>query len=271
MSCKQSGALCPWLMGWPGRRFLVVVLYFFGWVMPAGAQGGASFLHQQMGFPRVSAAWKKYNDSLGREFRRKGVDYPASDLYLRVFKSQNELEVWARNKDATEYRLVRTMRICALSGGLGPKRYKGDLQVPEGAYYIDSFNPQSNYHLSLKLSYPNYSDRTASGRDGGQDLGGDIFIHGGCVTIGCIPLMDEGIKQLYVICLNARASGQANIPVAVYPTRFNKAGVIYLKREYMGDDAKLEFWNELKEGYDYFEKYHRPLPVVYTPDGRYSY
>ena len=245
-------------------------LYLIATVSSASAQNTDDhFLKQQLNFPHASAAWKKYNDSLKREFDKKGLVYPPTDLYIRAFKSQNELEVWARNLNATEYKLFRTFRICALSGELGPKRKKGDLQVPEGYYFIDTFNPNSSYYLSLELSYPNYADLKAI--QGKNDPGGDIFIHGGCVTIGCMPLMDEGIKQLYVLCLNARTNGQAHIPVHVFPTRFNKNSIQYLKKEYGQDETRLQFWNTLKEGYDYFEKYHRPLPVMYTPDGQYVY
>ncbi len=260
------------------RLFYKVFFIFCVALIPEMSYGQSSdphFHERQAKFPHVSAAWKKYNDSLRTEFTKKGLEYPPTDLYIRAFKSQNELEAWVRNPDAPEYKLFHTFRVCALSGELGPKRKKGDLQVPEGCYYIDSFNPNSNYYLSLALSYPNYSDLKAiqqSGNGSGKtDPGGDIFIHGGCVTIGCLPLMDEGIKELYVLCMNAHEQGQQNIPVQIFPTRFTKNGVSYLKKEYGNDESRLKFWNTLKESYDYFEKYHRPLPVMYTPDGQYAF
>ena len=230
----------------------------------------AEFRKYQLSFPRVKEALDKYNDSLNLMFIRKNILYPCKDIYLRAFKSQNELELWARNNDNTDYKLVKVFRVCALSGLLGPKMEKGDRQVPEGYYYIDEFNPKSEYYLSLLLNYPNFADRL-NAKDRTTDLGGEIYIHGGCVTIGCLPMTDEGIKQLYIICLNAKLNGQENIPVHIFPTRFTKPGVIYLNREYANDLNKMQFWNELKEGYDYFEKYHRLFPVICTPNGHYAY
>jgi murein L,D-transpeptidase YafK len=258
-----------------GTKVLWVLIFIVASYRLSGQNTDKNFLNTQMKWPRVAAAFKKYDDTLSKQFGQKGIEYPCSDLLIRVFKSQNELELWARNKDATEYTLVRQLRVCALSGNLGPKLRKGDLQVPEGYYFIDSFNPNSNYHLSLSLSYPNYADQHSSKLQHAEkqkgDLGGDIFIHGGCVTVGCVPLGDEGIKQLYIACLRARVAGQRNIPVQIYPTRFTDASLRYLRKTYGGDDALLRFWNTLKEGYDYFEMHHRPLPVMYTPDGQYVY
>src|SRR6185312_9459157 len=132
---------------------------------------------------------------------KKGLSYPAKDIFLRIFKGQNEMELWARDNDTSEYRKVKTYRICALSGILGPKRTEGDRQVPEGYYFIEDFNPKSDFHLSLLLNYPNYSDMMIGDK---KKPGGDIYIHGGCVTVGCMPMTDEGIQELYVICLNAK-------------------------------------------------------------------
>jgi murein L,D-transpeptidase YafK len=188
----------------------------------------------------------------------------------------NELEIWARNDDSSTFKLVKTMRVCALSGQLGPKRKKGDEQVPEGFYFITRFNPVSEYHLSLEVGYPNYADRKSieqqnAGGSWKADPGGDIYIHGDCVTIGCLPLTDEGIKLLYTLCLAARSNGQEYIPIHLFPARFTRGGIMYLKRTYENEPAKLKFWTELKGQYDYFEKNHKLLPVMYTPDGHYTY
>jgi len=177
------------------------------------------------------------------------------------------MELWARNDDTTQYRLIKTYHICALSGILGPKRWEGDRQVPEGFYFIDEFNPKSDYYLSLLINYPNYSDSMLGGN---TKLGGNIYIHGGCVTIGCMPMTNEIIQELYVVCLNARLNGENNIPVHIYPTRFTKPGMNFLNREYGRDTEKQKFWVALKESYDYFEKYHKILPVMYTEDGKYA-
>src|SRR4051812_10092789 len=111
-------------------------------------------------------------------FAAKGVRWPPAALHLRVYKADDALELWARNADDA-FVLVKSYRICARSGGLGPKRGEGDMQVPEGVYAIERFNPNSKFHLSLGLDYPNASDRVR----GARPFGGDIFIHGECVTI----------------------------------------------------------------------------------------
>lgn len=246
-----------------GISFVIIALIYGS---TANAQTeDTDFKSAQLTHTRVTDAWKKYNDTLSREFRKKNIAYPPKDIYIRAFKSQNEMELWARNNENSEYKLIKTYRICAISGSLGPKREQGDRQVPEGFYFISDFNPQSEYLLSLQLSYPNYSDQA----QGKTKLGGDIYIHGGCVTIGCMPMTNEGIQEIYTVCLNARANGQENIPVHVYPTRLNKNGINYLNHEFAHDVPKMQFWSELRPEYDYFEKNHKLLPVMYAPDGKY--
>jgi murein L,D-transpeptidase YafK len=223
------------------------------------------FRNYQLSSGRVTDAWKKYNDTLSKVFARKNIAYPPKDIYIRAFKSQNEMELWARNSDAGEYKLVKTYRICSISGLLGPKRAEGDRQVPEGFYFIEEFNPKSDYCLSMLINYPNYSDHLL----GKQKPGGDIYIHGGCVTVGCMPMTDDGIKEIYTVCLNAKLNGEEYIPVHIFPTRLTKSGMNYLNHEFSKDPEKQQFWAELKVGYDYFEKYHKLLPVMYSPEGKY--
>jgi murein L,D-transpeptidase YafK len=223
------------------------------------------FKSYQLSNSRVADACKKYSDTLSKEFKKKNIAYPPKDIFLRAFKSQNEMELWARNSENTEYRIIKTYHICAISGKLGPKRNQGDRQVPEGYYFVEEFNPKSDYYLSMLLNYPNYSDKMM----GNDALGGDIYIHGGCVTIGCMPMTDDGIKELYTVCLNAKLNGQEYIPVHIFPTHLNKNGMNYLKSTFPKDIVKQQFWADLKTGYDYFEKYHKLLPVMYSPDGKY--
>ncbi len=237
--------------------------------IPSLAQDDAqTFRNFQFSFNRVSQAWMKYNDTLSKTFTKKGLKFPPYEIYVRSFKSNNEMELWARNDDTSEYTLVKNYRVCALSGILGPKRFEGDHQVPEGYYFIDDFNPKSDFYLSLLLNYPNYSDMVMGDK---RKPGGDIYIHGGCVTVGCLPLTDAFIQEFYVLCLNAKINGQNYIPVHIYPTRFDRQGLNFLGRSYKDDVEKQKFWVNLKSGYDYFEKYHKLQPVMYSADGRYIY
>jgi hypothetical protein len=109
-----------------------------------------------------------------------------------------------------------------MAGELGPKRKQGDNQTPEGFYAISYFNPRSDFHLSLHIDYPNRRDR-AAGADGVK-LGGDIFIHGGCLSEGCLAITDEGIRELYWLAVEARSVGQRRIPVHIFPARLGDGG-----------------------------------------------
>lgn len=253
-----------------GRKLLVglMCLWLVG-MTPAAAQDDVqTFRNFQLSFTRVSQAWMKYNDTLRRVFEAQKVSYPPRDIYIRTFKAQNEMELWARNDDTSKYALIKTYRICALSGILGPKRFEGDHQVPEGYYFIEDFNPKSDFHLSMLLNYPNYSDMVLGNR---EQPGGDIYIHGGCLTVGCMPMTDPVIQELYTVCLNAKLNGQTYIPVHIYPTRFDRRGLNFLGRQYATDSTKQQFWVNLKAGYDYFEKNRKLKPVMYSAQGKYVF
>ena len=103
-------------------------------------------------------------------------------------------------------------------GQLGPKRHTGDYQVPEGFYEIYRFNPRNNFHLSLGLNYPNTADRAL----GEPAPGSDIFIHGGAVTMGYLPIIDAGIEEVYLLTVMARAAGY---PGSYFPVSNNGIGV----------------------------------------------
>lgn len=186
---------------------------------------------------------------------------------MREFKADSKLEIWARNTDADTFTLLKEYPVCVLSGKMGPKRKEGDLQVPEGFYFIDEFNANSNYHLSLLLSYPNYSDLVKGDKEA---PGGAIYIHGSCVTVGCVPVTDELIKEIYTLAFQARINGQLYIPVHVFPTKFTRYGLDFLGKFYRENDNQ-RFWINLKKGYDYFEANKKLFPVMYDSQGNYAY
>lgn len=126
-----------------------------------------------------------------------GVSYPPTSLRLVGLKAERALEVWVAADG--RWRLLRRYPILAASGGPGPKLRQGDLQVPEGLYRLTTFNPNSSYHLSIRVDYPNAEDRAAARSDGRRDLGGDIYIHGRAVSIGCLAIGDAAIEELYVL------------------------------------------------------------------------
>ncbi len=235
----------------------VLLFSFFA----ADAQMDVPFIDFQRTLPRPGDALKRKEDTLQRQFKTKGLDWPARHIYVRSFKYDSQLEVWVKNDRKEQYKLFKTYRVCALAGSLGPKRMQGDYQVPEGFYYINEFNARSNYYLSLGLNYPNASDKILS--DLAQP-GGDIYIHGSCVTVGCIPITDQQIDELYILAAHAKNAGQDFIPVHIFPIRYNnKKSVDYLS-QLTKTDAGLKIFSErLESVYDHFE-ITRQLPVIMT-------
>lgn len=218
-----------------------------------------NFIEYQRSFPRIGDALKRREDTLRRQFREKRLAWPVKNIYLRSFKYDSQLEVWVKYSHNEKYQLFKTYKVCALAGTLGPKRMQGDYQVPEGFYYINEFNPRSNFHLSLGLNYPNPSDRIL-----GDSLqpGGDIYIHGKCVTSGCIPIMDAQIEELYILAAHAHNQGQDFIPVHIFPVDFkNPKSSAYLAKFVKQFPDYSRFTNALKTAYDHFE-HTRTLPVI---------
>lgn len=131
-------------------------------------------------------------------FTREGCQYPPDGLTMIALKQERRIEVWALDTECVP-RLVADYPIYGASGTAGPKLVQGDLQVPEGVYYIEYLNPYSRFHLSMKLDYPNEFDREMAECDGRTCLGGDIFIHGNSVSKGCIAVGDIAIEELYTL------------------------------------------------------------------------
>ncbi len=150
---------------------------------------------------------------LSRHFERAGLAYPPHAVTLLAIKDQARLELWAEGDAGPRY--IRSYPIRALSGRAGPKLREGDRQVPEGLYRIVGFNPNSAYHLSMKLDYPNAFDSRQAAAEGRNQPGSNIFIHGKAVSIGCLAMGDPGIEELFILAWDV---GKANIGVAIAPT-----------------------------------------------------
>lgn len=241
-------------------RIAILVVVAVALVSPTSYAG--SFEKAQRGYPRVRAAFEKHRAAVEREFELAGAAWPPRGIFLRAFKHEGVLELWAEPSKSKARVLVRRFPICAASGELGPKAKEGDYQVPEGFYTIDRFNPRSSYHLSLGIDYPNAVDRQ---RAPGSRPGGDIFIHGNCVTVGCLPLQDDPVEALYVAAVLARDNGQQSIPVHLFPCRF---GTNECKSALAEADAEhAPFWKQLAEGFSAFETTKIPPRYVATADG----
>lgn len=240
--------------------WLLSVLVFSPSLIPS-----PDFVTDQLRYDRVREA-KTYADSKWRDlFRENSMVFPPRELYIRAFKYEKEFEIWVKD---SAWKLAKTFSICKLSGTLGPKRKQGDGQVPEGFYHISDFNPSSNYYLSLKVNYPNASDQVLSDK---ERPGGDIFVHGKCVTIGCLPMTDSGIKMIYWLCVLSRNEGQLRIPISIFPCRMTDDTFNVLRMLHFQHPALVSFWENLKEGFDYFET-KKELPTVSIDvDGNYEF
>lgn len=156
---------------------------------------------------------------LRADVERAGLAYPPRRLALLAFKDAKRLELYGTDVPtgdaAPAWRFIRAYPILAASGGPGPKLAKGDGQVPEGVYGIESLNPNSRYHLALRVSYPNYDDRARALADGRAHLGGDIMIHGSNASIGCLAMGDQTAEDLFVL---AALAGIEHVRVIIAPS-----------------------------------------------------
>jgi murein L,D-transpeptidase YafK len=236
---------------------LACAMYFFCFAI------NDTFKDSQLKSARVKTAYKNQWLALKTLLKTKNIQPNNFDIYLRAFKHESSLDVWVKNIDGNKFQLLKTINICATSGVLGPKRKQGDGQVPEGFYEISAFNPYSSYHLSLKVNYPNKSDVIKAS----VDPGGDIMIHGQCVTIGCIPIENDPIEELYVLCVEAKNRNRT-IHADIFPYRFNNKN----SEIAIGNQQKetLAFWNDLKKGYSYFESNRLRPKILVDKKGNYQ-
>lgn len=226
-----------------------------------------SFKEKQLQHQRVKGAYEEKEKIIQQYFTAKGLPYKGFSLFIRAFKSEGTVEVWIKPSGGSAYTLLKSYPFCATSGELGPKRKEGDMQIPEGVYSLNHFNPQSNFHLSLGVSYPNASDKILSDK---KSPGSAIYIHGNCVTIGCIPITDDKIKELYILAVEARNNGQKNIPLHIFPAKLSDSGIRTLETNYSGS-PHVEFWRNLKLVFDDFEKTKTLKNVKVNSRGEYYF
>lgn len=238
--------------------------FIFLMAIPVFLTGGfvfsqTSYSDYQKGSGKVAVIFNNMEDSVIKQFENKKLVWPPQAMYIRSFKYDRQLEVWVKGNDKEPYKLFKTYKVCMQSGSMGPKRLQGDYQVPEGFYYINEFNPNSNYHLALGLNYPNASDKILSDS---LRPGNAIYIHGNCVSTGCIPITDVPMEELYIIATNVKAQGQDFIPVHVFPVKYNvKKSAEYLNKTLQSKPSLIEFTTKLKEAFNYFEE-KKQLPVI---------
>ncbi|MDR2881629.1 MAG: L,D-transpeptidase family protein [Azoarcus sp.] len=234
----------------------------------AQREANTDFLGQQKQYARVRGALLHRADALDRNLDAHGLKSTDLNILIVAYKTEAVLDIYAKKRDEASYRKLVSYPICAASGKPGPKRRQGDKQVPEGFYRIDRFNPVSNYHLSLGVDYPNAADKL---KTQAPDPGGDIFIHGSCVTVGCLPMTNPKIEEIYLYAAYARNSGQRRIPVYIFPFRMTPENMKKYETTYRTQPELLAFWRNLRQGYDKFIESGKALTVSVTDSGDYSF
>ncbi|MBU4445316.1 murein L,D-transpeptidase [bacterium] len=207
---------------------------------------------------RSQEAISRVQPKIEKDFTSKNLEFGAS-IYIRIFKKEKELEIWVSGNGG--FTLFREYPICTYgSGSLGPKTKQGDGQAPEGFYYVrpNQLNPVSNFHLSFNLGYPNQYDRIH------KRTGSALMVHGSCVSIGCYAMTDEKIEEIYAIADAAFRNDQRFISVHIFPFRMTDENM-----QRHGKSKWYLFWQNLKEGYDFFEK-HGNIPPKSLSDNNIS-
>lgn len=224
-------------------RLAVAVLLFLAVSSAAAAQSIPSSSRSQAAIARVTPI-------LTRDMAAQGLLFGAP-IFIRVFKRSRELEIWIEN--AGRFHLFRTYPICDYSGALGPKLREGDNQSPEGFYFVtpERLNPASQFHLSFNLGFPNRYDRAH------ERTGSYLMVHGDCVSIGCYAMTDEKIEEIFALADAAFRNGQRFFRVHVFPFRMTEETM-----EAARVSRWYAFWRNLKEGFDSFERTHRPPDTI---------
>lgn len=187
-------------------------------------------------------------------------------VFLRITKTDplnNEggyLEAFVQSVGGT-FKLFKKWKICTYSGALGPKLKEGDGQSPEGFYFVkpNQMNPHSSYHLSFNLGFPNIYDRAHN------RTGSFLMVHGDCVSIGCYAMTDKGIEEIYTLMSAAFDKEQPFIRVHIFPFPMTDTNI-----ELHSDNENIDFWRNLQEGWQAFERGQKP-PNVTVQSQRYIF
>ncbi|WNM18759.1 L,D-transpeptidase family protein [Flavobacterium capsici] len=190
---------------------------------------------------------KRTEKSLKECLEKNNFDAENIEIAILAFKTEQILELYGRAPKNKDWKLIKTYNFTNFSGVLGPKLKNGDKQIPEGVYQMEYLNPNSKYHLSIKVNYPNSFDREKAKLDGRTDLGGDIMIHGKDVTIGCIPIGDKNIEEVFYLATKAK---NKNFPILIAPNDFRKnnnfpsiSNISWEKELYLKVEEKLKEFN----------------------------
>lgn len=207
---------------------------------------------------RTEAAVARVRPDLEKSLAAKNL-HLGDPVFLRAFKQERELELWIQRRNSGKYELFRTWKIAAASGKLGPKLAEGDGQVPEGFYTVSrsAMKPDSKFHLAFNIGFPNDFDRYHN------RTGTFLMIHGGTVSAGCLAMTDEKIEEIYTLCDAALRNGPSFFHVHIFPFRMTTG-----RMKASANHEWRHFWENLKQGYDFFEREHMPPEIIHQA-GRY--
>ncbi len=215
-----------------------------------------SFAQTVPNSPRLEAVSKRISPILIADLKKKNLNF-GSPIFIRIYKQSNILELWI--KSSKNYKLYKTYNICTFSGNLGPKLKEGDRQAPEGIYWVSKsqLNPNSNYHLSMNLGYPNLYDRYY------KRTGDALMVHGNCVSIGCYAITDKNIEEVYLLINAALQNGQDKVQFHILPFKPTQNNLITYR-----NNKWASFWGELAKIDLAFEKSFI-VPKVSIKEGHY--
>ncbi len=209
---------------------------------------------------RSKTVVKRHRQRLIKAFSAKGLRFGAP-VFIRIFKASRELEIWVQEPHKPTFKHFKTYPIATFSGTLGSKFAEGDRQAPEGFYFVPAsmLNPKSRFHLSFNLGYPNAYDRAH------QRTGSALMVHGNRVSIGCYAMTDKQIEEIYSIVDAALSAGQPFFRAHIFPFRLTDGNLSTYRQS-----QHIAFWNNLRQGYEVFEKTHIP-PNVRVKNKRYVF
>ena len=206
--------------------------------------------------PRANALMTKAKYKVVNDLAAKDLQL-GQPVFMRIFKMAGKLEVWMKKEG--KYKLFKTYSICNYSGYPGPKLYEGDWQSPEGFYTVsaEQMNPNSLYHLSFNVGYPNAFDKAR------KRTGSLIMVHGGCSSRGCFAMSNLRIEELYLLAHSALVRGQNSFSLHIFPFRMTSRNMLKFN-----SSPWIGFWKNLQQGYNAFEMSHQ-VPLITAENGKY--
>jgi len=225
-----------------------------------------TFKKLQLKYKNPQIAYQEKEKIVQQLLLDKNIDYNSLEVFFRVIKQEQILEVWAKDRSKNQtFKHIKNYNLCVTKNP--DTLRKIDLLVPESFYYISKYNPDNPYFIRMETNFPNESDRKR-GRSGG-----DIAIHGGCYSTYCTPFTDEDIKEIYIFAAEAKSKGQKDIPVHNFPFRMTDENTEKYKKlkAYSSDIKRITNWDNMKYGFQYFEKNNTLFDYTVDNKGKYLY